>query len=211
MDTLSYAYADEAHDRINELEQIVTKSGDVIQLTGDILGTTVVDADGSINIVTVVANDSHTHSVSTITDIQEFVDANSPLSKITENTNIGYRLTDSVSENYGTIGEHAIDLSYSGDLYEQNGALGDYSIATGQGTIAKRSHSFATGKYNQGKENTVLEVGIGVDKNSRRNALEIYDDGRVLAPSLTPDKITEDHSFVTKRYIDYLIIDCGAF
>jgi hypothetical protein len=211
MDTLSYAYANEAHDRIDELEQIVTKSGDVVNLTGDILGTTNVAQDGSINITTVVTSDSHEHTTSTITDIQVYIDKNAPLSKIVENTNIGYRLSDAIDENYGIIGHHATDLSYSSDTYEQNGAIGDYSIATGEGTVAKRSHSFVTGKYNQGKENTVLEVGIGTDKNSRRNALEVYEDGRILAPSLTPDKITEEHSFVTKKYIDYLVIDCGTF
>lgn len=211
MDTISYAYADEAHTRLDDLELIVTKAGDSVSLTGDVFGTSTVLTDGSIELVTIVSDDSHNHTVDTIIGLQDLVSQTSPLISVTEGDNNGYRLYGKEIENYGVIGEQAIDLSHSVDIYEPNGAIGDYSFVTGFGTTAKNNHSFATGKYNKGRTDTVLEVGVGTDKDNRQNALEVYEDGRIDAPNLTNDKITNDQTLVTKRYIDYLIIDCGTF
>lgn len=132
---------------------------------------------------------------------------------VNEGSNTGYRLHGKNPENYGTIGEGAIDLSHSFDSTGINGATGAYSFAIGEGTQAKSAHSFVTGKYNKNKINTLVEVGMGTSNTNRLNAFEIYADGTILAPNLTEEKIKNSgpHSFVTKGYIDNLVIDCGLF
>lgn len=206
MDTISYAYADEAHDRINELQEIVTKSGDVITLTGDVIATSTVLPDGSIALETTIDGNN-------IESIRSMIDDAGEIKLVTESTNTGYILKNQDRENYGIIGNYAIDLSFSSDLYSQNGATGDYSFATGEGVIAQNRHSFASGKFNLPKETSIVEIGVGEDNNNRKNALEIHTDGKVLAPELTKTKIVEGggQSLVTKQYIDDLIIDCGTF
>lgn len=199
MDTLSYAYADDAHDRITALDQIVTKSGDTISITGDVSGITTVQGDGSINISVTVDNIAG--------------GIGGQLELISESGNTGWTLFGHDLDNYGDIGNYAINLSQSSEISTLNGATGDYSFATGFNTRAIANHSFATGAYNEGKVTTKFEVGIGVDSLNRTNAFEVHDDGKVIAPNLTEQKIIEggDHSFVTKKYIDNLLIDCGTF
>ena len=211
MDTISYSYADEAHDRISELEKIVTQSGDIVTISGDVEGVTNVNSDGTIDLVVSIVDDSHYHTIDTLTGLQDLIIETGQLQLVTENGNTGWRLLGKNADNYGIIGDKAIDLSHSDDLYEPNGATGNISFATGEGTIAKNSHSFALGRYNLPKDDTILEVGIGSDKNSRKNALEIYNNGKILTPELSEDKIIDDKSLVTKQYIDNLVIDGGVF
>jgi hypothetical protein len=72
-------------------------------------------------------------------------------------------------------------------------------------------HSFVTGKYNIAKEDSIVEVGIGDDSLNKRNAFEISETGVVSAPAMENSMITQDGNLTTKRYIDYLIIDCGIY
>jgi len=61
--------------------------------------------------------------------------------------------------------------------------------------------------YNVGTANdTIHETGIGVDDANRKNAFEIYTDGRVVAPELTTAIIgsSSNKTLVTREYIDDL-------
>jgi hypothetical protein len=67
-------------------------------------------------------------------------------------------------------------------------APGNYSSATGMGTISQQMGSFVTGRYNIPKGDSLnystsyplFIVGNGTDESTRKNALEIYPDGRSL-------------------------------
>ena len=86
-----------------------------------------------------------------------------------------------------------------------NGAIGNFSAAFGQETVARNISSFTVGQYNIGiNVNTIVEVGIGDSEANRKNALEIYNDGHIYVPELTIDNIDNDQSLVTKEYIDKL-------
>ena len=75
----------------------------------------------------------------------------------------------------------------------QTKALGNSSHAEGYNTIASHSYShtsgyftktgrdiqFVCGGYNEGKSNTLFEVGTGSSDTDRMNALEVTDEGRV--------------------------------
>lgn len=209
MDAISYAYADEAHTRIDELEIVVTQSGDLVHIVGDVAGMGTVSNDGSITIETTFGE----ITIDDITGLSNALEGQSLVRKIDTVNGNGWRLTDVLDINYGEIGTDAIDLSYSTDEGSVNGATGDKSFAVGEGTIAQNTHSFASGKFNRPKADTIMEVGIGENDLNRKNAIEVYKDGRVLAPELTNEKIVQggSHSFVTKKYIDELVIDCGSY
>ncbi len=82
-------------------------------------------------------------------------------------------------------------------------AKGNASHAEGQGTVALNAGSHACGWYNVGVSiDTMLEVGNGTDASHRSNALEVYMDGRVHAPSLDKIEITHPKSLVTKEFLD---------
>lgn len=88
-------------------------------------------------------------------------------------------------------------------------AENDFSVGPTEKTAV--AHSFVTGKYNIAKETSIVEVGIGDDELNKRNAFEISESGVVSAPAMENDMITQDADLTTKKYIDYLIIDCGSY
>jgi hypothetical protein len=65
--------------------------------------------------------------------------------KITENNKTGYKIIGNNSANYGDIGKFAVDASYSNGASNVNGAIGDYSFATGFNTIASGNYSSSLG------------------------------------------------------------------
>jgi len=78
---------------------------------------------------------------------KEYADANfmpSGLKALDEGNSIGWRLIGNDPNNYGDIGERAIDLSFS-DFPSIRGATGNRSIATGYATYASGAHSTAMG------------------------------------------------------------------
>jgi len=84
---------------------------------------------------------------------------------------------------------------------------GDYSHAEGRGTIAQNEASHAEGKYNVGAAtDTIHETGIGVDTNNRKNAFEIYTDGKIVAPELTTTLIDDSNTsarvLVTREWVE---------
>lgn len=88
-------------------------------------------------------------------------------------------------------------------------AENDFSVGPTEKTAV--AHSFVTGKYNIAKENSIVEVGIGDDELNKKNAFEISESGVVSAPAMENEMITQDGDLTTKKYIDYLIIDCGNY
>lgn len=70
MDIQSYAYADEAHTRIDELNLVVTKSGNIISLTGDVLATATVGLNGNITLETTIDGSKHEHLIQNITGLE---------------------------------------------------------------------------------------------------------------------------------------------
>jgi predicted small secreted protein len=75
--------------------------------------------------------------------------------------------------------------------------------AEGFYTIAQNDYMHAAGKYNIGTAiDTIHETGIGTSDADRKNAFEIYTDGRIIAPELTTALINTDKSLVTKEYVD---------
>jgi len=95
-------------------------------------------------------------------------------------------------------------------------AEGDASHSEGYSTIAQNDYMHAAGKYNTGTAtDTIHETGIGADDSNRKNAFEIYTDGRLVAPELTTTLINTNRSLVTKEYVDdsksnFIITDFDA-
>ena len=58
-----------------------------------------------------------------------------------------------------------------------NVASGDYSLATGHGTIASNEGELSTGTYNKPNENQVFSVGVGTSDSNRMNAIQVNKDG----------------------------------
>lgn len=127
-----------------------------------------------------------------------------------EKTENGWRILGESEINHGIIGFKAIDLSFQ-KYAGENGATGDYSFAVGEGTIADESNKFSIGKYNEPKQDSIFEIGIGTN-TTRTNAIEVYKDGRIIAPNLKKEhQFTNKNSLITREYIDDLIVDGGIF
>ena len=58
-----------------------------------------------------------------------------------------------------------------------NVASGDYSLATGHGTIASNEGELSAGKYNKKNEGQLFSVGVGTSDSNRKNALQVNADG----------------------------------
>lgn len=58
-----------------------------------------------------------------------------------------------------------------------NVASGDYSIATGHGTIASNEGEMSTGTYNKPNDGQVFSVGVGTSDSNRMNAIQVNKDG----------------------------------
>ncbi len=125
------------------------------------------------------------------------------LLKITENGRTGYRIANRDIEKYTDIGEGAVDLSTSTMVGDFNGSSGSNSFTVGYNVIMRNSSGTAIGQYNAPNDETVFEIGNGAGTvaNERSNAIEVYLDGRVHAPSLSTDLIVEERSLVTKEYL----------
>lgn len=82
-------------------------------------------------------------------------------------------------------------------------AIGSRSHASGQQNIALNDDSFVTGSFNIGTSTeTIFETGIGTSVTTRKNAFEIYLNGRVRAPELTIALHDDPSSLTTKEYVD---------
>ena len=96
-------------------------------------------------------------------------------------------------------------------------AIGDGSHALGANVVTTRDYSLAAGSLNKGHANSMLEIGIGTSVSL--NGFEVFDDGVVVAPELTINKISQlneagdapevtlnvdaDKILVTKEYVQH--------
>ena len=87
--------------------------------------------------------------------------AASDFTSITEGSNTGYGTSERSANpnNYGDIGNLAIDLSYSHGSSTTRGATGEYSTALGRNTIASGLNSFTTGFSNTASGNYSIAMG----------------------------------------------------
>ncbi len=120
----------------------------------------------------------------------------------------GYIIYDSsqLYPNHGTLGNQAIDLSNQNQIDPLNGAVHDYSFCTGFNTRTSSEYSTILGQYNNPKLGTLLEVGCG-DSVTRRNAIEVFQDGTSNAPISTIASINARGAkcLATKEYVDQTV------
>jgi len=134
----------------------------------------------------------------------------------------GWRLVGRDPAYYALIGSQAVDISTSRNPYTTIGgatgyssfaqgvkttASGNSASAFGYLTTAKNAYSTSIGIANEAtSKDTIFEVGIGLVASGvvaeTLNGFEVYKDGRVIAPELTPALINTNNSLVTKEYVD---------
>jgi len=106
------------------------------------------------------------------------------------------------AEGYETINEGTYGSHVEGCGAKVTGSLGAH--AEGYGTIAQNDSMHVEGRYNVGTAtDTIHETGIGIRASDRKNAFEIYTDGRLVAPELTATLIDAagDKSLIIKEYL----------
>ena len=71
-------------------------------------------------------------------------------------------------------------------------ATGNYSFSHGEGCENYNNDQFVIGKFNSNKKDTIFEVGIGLNKNNRKNGFEVLNDGSIAlySPDGSRFKIT---------------------
>lgn len=61
-----------------------------------------------------------------------------------------------------------------------NQAIGQYSVAAGQGTIATQNDSLAIGRYNKTKSGEMFVIGVGTNASTnRKSAFSVLDNGNI--------------------------------
>ena len=155
---------------------------------------------GGLNIDGMAITSSELNLLSGITTIGSGI-----VSTVTENDNIGVRLSTSSTENHGNIGSNAVDLSFSSSSSETKGATWDNSFASGFNTtasgnvssaigintIASDYSSFAIGQYNNSLSsittngnatafdlnNTAFVIGNGTASDAKSDAFKVLFNG----------------------------------
>ena len=155
---------------------------------------------GGLNIDGMAITSSELNLLSGITTIGSGI-----VSTVTENDNIGVRLSTSSTENHGNIGSNAVDLSFSSSSSETKGATGNNSFASGLNTtasgnvssaigintIASDYSSFAIGQYNNSLSsittngnatafdlnNTAFVIGNGTASDAKSDAFKVLFNG----------------------------------
>ncbi len=82
------------------------------------------------------------------------------LEAIDEGNGTGWRLIGRDPNDYGNIGENAVDLSHSNDGITTNGATGDYAVAMGESTKASGNWSIAMGRETSADGQASLSMGF---------------------------------------------------
>ena len=92
---------------------------------------------------------------------------------------LGTPLTSSDSAWVGS--SHSVNsYSYSMAVGLNNTVSSNYSVAFGEGIFTGQSHMTAVGKWNEDPAGILFAVGYGTGSGDRKNAFEVYDDGRVV-------------------------------
>lgn len=92
-------------------------------------------------------------------------DSESQLEKITEGSNIGWRLLGRNPANYGDIGDGAVDFTFSSLPSSTYGATGAYATAMGYFTTASGLYSTATGTNTRALGNYSTAMGFNAVAN----------------------------------------------
>jgi Chaperone of endosialidase/Head domain of trimeric autotransporter adhesin len=87
----------------------------------------------------------------------------SELEKITENGKTGYRILGNDANNYGNIGDYAIDLSSQSMASNTTGSTGDYSISAGYNTTASGVNAIAFGNGTTASGYLSTAMGLGTN------------------------------------------------
>jgi len=82
------------------------------------------------------------------------------LEALDEGNGTGWRLIGSAPANYGNIGEHAVDLSYSSSASSNRGATGSQSVAMGYRTTASGDYSTAIGNSTTAFNYNSIAIGV---------------------------------------------------
>jgi hypothetical protein len=88
-------------------------------------------------------------------------------------------------------------------------ANGVASHAEGYNTIANNNFMTAVGKFNTSADvGSLFEVGIGTSTIDRKNGLQVFDDGGVVAPNTTEGTVLTHgpKSLVTAEYVENRIV-----
>jgi hypothetical protein len=88
-------------------------------------------------------------------------------------------------------------------------ASGINSTAMGNNTIASGNSSLAVGGFNIDVPGANFIVGNGATLNNRNNALVVFQNGSIIAPSSQAGLITEDKALITKEYADIYLGGSG--
>jgi len=146
----------------------------------------------------------NSNSVLTSDNIQDAVDEISASVHTFKTKSVTYDLTGGATGSVTVTQGDDVNIDVTVEYAENS-----FSVGPTEKTAV--AHSFVTGKYNIAKTTSIVEVGIGDDELNKRNAFEISESGVVSAPAMENEMITQDGDLTTKKYIDYLIIDCGSY
>ena len=136
----------------------------------------------------------------------------SGLEALDEGNGIGWRLKNRNPDNYGNVGENAIDLSVSSFASTTHGATGYASTAAGLDTSAPSTYETAIGSKNTlytpnstqfnfwSPLDRLFSIGNGFVVRS--DALIILKNGTITAPSFDLNEITDNKALTTKEYVD---------
>lgn len=91
----------------------------------------------------------------------------SEIQKITEAGSTGYRFLGIDPNNFGNIGDNAIDFSFSELPSTTRGATGQYSIALGRNVIASGSNSVAIGNMLSASATSSIAIGTFVNASGQ--------------------------------------------
>ena len=140
----------------------------------------VIDYDGETKIVTKLSNANLTPT-STIEDFiiledqWQYLGKPSELELIEENGKEGWRLYKRDENNYGNIGQNAIDFSITTGGYPTSGATGQRSFASGFNSHSIGNYSFCEGLTNvSGVELITGPIGGGPNQELPAGAYHIY-------------------------------------
>jgi len=127
----------------------------------------------------------------------------SGLIALDEGNGTGWHLKGRNPDNYGVIGNEAVDLSFSNGASLENGATANFSLASGVNVIADDLGATVVGRYNDhtSSTSTLFQVGNG-NIISRSNAFVVESNGVITAPSFSLADITNTKALVTKEYVD---------
>ncbi len=126
-----------------------------------------------------------------------------------ENTNVGTGTTiegvgNTATSNYAHAEGNNVTVSGTASHAEgyNTNVAGSYSSATGHTTTAGYDYQHVSGKYNNNKATTLLEVGNGASNVNRANAFEVYSDGYISTAEGARIKFGKDGNNVYGYYED---------